>query len=142
MNVDVEGVFSGNFETYINSNYVDTYYPLENIPYKFSINGDNFSTGNNTIHFIGNESLYIAGGYVKVVYNESQLLISENKKKFPGIFGAINIYDSFFIPGTLNNLEIFELPFIFKLIFNVEFILPLNTKSSESFNPSLSSSES
>jgi hypothetical protein len=67
-------------------------------------------SGNNTIEFIFNNITdnYIAGGYVKVVYNTSQMASEpeENVSWFPGIKGFINLYSSFYIPGDLNSMAI------------------------------------
>lgn len=68
-------------------------------------------TNNFTIVFpdISNNS-YIAGGYIKVSYrtNETQENNTLGIKRFyfPNIEGVINLYDSFYVPGTLNGINI------------------------------------
>jgi hypothetical protein len=69
----------------------------------------NFTVGNNTLHFnfTGNMS-YIGGGYFRVTYNTTQMAPEEEVGKdtywFPGISGFFNLYDSFYVPGTLNTM--------------------------------------
>ena len=57
-----------------------------------------------------NES-YIAGGFIKISYKTSQqlqnLFVGQKKYYFPGIEGVANLYDSFYIPGTLTNMTIY-----------------------------------
>ena len=65
-----------------------------------------FSEGINTIKFVGDE-LYITGGYIKLIYENSVQYEQPLKYSFPGIEGLINIYDGFYIPGSLNTLDIF-----------------------------------
>ncbi len=107
---NIEAVFSGDFDIYINDVFADSYSPPSGIPYKINL-ADHlglFSTGDNYLEFRGTDgNLYIAGGYIKVVYNSSELINSTSVKNFPGITGLINFYDSFYIPGNLNSMEIF-----------------------------------
>ncbi len=69
----------------------------------------NFTTGKNTLefNFTANNS-YIGGGYFRVTYNTNQLAPEKDPNKdwywFPGIKGFINLYDSFYVPGILNNM--------------------------------------
>ncbi|MEE9323722.1 MAG: hypothetical protein V3U72_04210, partial [Candidatus Aenigmarchaeota archaeon] len=74
-----------------------------------------FTAGNNTviINFTGGESNYIGGGYLKLTYKTSELTEGEyiysgetriDTYLFPGIKGIINLYSSFYVPGTLNNI--------------------------------------
>jgi hypothetical protein len=76
-----------------------------------------FMPGANTIqlNFTTNESNYIGGGYLKVTYKTSELTGSEylygngtteNEYSFPGIKGIINLYSSFYVPGTLENITV------------------------------------
>ncbi len=107
--IDIEAVFSGNFDLYINDVFAQTYSPSLNTPYKINLTNhmDKFSSGDNYMSFKSQNNLYIAGGYVKIVYNTSESLSSDIQKNFPGIDGLINVYDSFYIPGNLTNMEIF-----------------------------------
>ncbi len=106
---NIEGVFSGPFDLYINDNLTNSYNPSPNIPYKINL-GDylgQFSSGDNYIKFKSSGNLYIAGGYVRVVYNSSSNDYNNKLSYFPGIDGVINLYSSFYIPGELTDMEIF-----------------------------------
>ena len=68
---------------------------------------NNFHSGKNEIEFRGN-NLYISGGFIKIIYNNSTLEeIQDTKYFFDGIEGLINVYDSIYIPGNLNSLEVY-----------------------------------
>ncbi|MFH0817876.1 MAG: hypothetical protein V1909_04550, partial [Candidatus Micrarchaeota archaeon] len=46
---------------------------------------------------------YLGGGYVKVTYQTAKMASLDTGKLryyFPGIYGVINVFDSFFVPGT------------------------------------------
>lgn len=68
-----------------------------------------FTTGDNLLRVIFTEAnlsrQYIGGGFIKVVYNTSELdtfpLTKTERFWFPGIEGLINYYSSFYVPGTL-----------------------------------------
>ena len=105
---EIEGVFSGDFGLYINGINVESPSPTPNIPYTIDLApySGAFESGINNIEFKSSNNLYIAGGYIKILYNETQALVSSKKKFFPGIDGLINIYDSFYIPGNLNSIHV------------------------------------
>src|SRR3989344_3483280 len=113
IDVKIEAVFGGNFDLYINNNFVNTYYPPSNVPYEIDLNPylGFFNSGTNYIDFRSTagsvNKLYIAGGFIKVTHDASSELIPSIKKNFPGIKGLINDYDGFYIPGSLNNMEVF-----------------------------------
>lgn len=75
----------------------------------------NFQKGNNTlnIEFINDNisKQYIGGGFIRVTYNTSEMDTEKDSGvmyyNFPGIDGLINLYSSFYIPETLNSMEIF-----------------------------------
>jgi len=122
-----------NFTLYINGNYSGNYSngtagggsmradkwvickdPNYNPYYESDVNVankncSNFIGGNNTINFnfTGNNS-FVGGGYFRVTYNTTQLAPQEQVGKdiywFPGISGFFNLYDSFYVPGTLINM--------------------------------------
>lgn len=82
-----------------------TYYPL-------------FTSGDNTINinYTDLQNSYIGGGYIKIAYNTSimdtTMISSKNgntseRYDFPGIAGFINLYSSFYVPGTLNSMHIY-----------------------------------
>lgn len=63
------------------------------------------------INFINsdlNES-YIGGGYIHLRYNTTYLQTDAGKNTYrhylPGIEGLINLYDSFYVPGLVQNME-------------------------------------
>lgn len=74
-------------------------------PYDPSVE-DKFHEGSNIIEFVGDD-LSITGGYVKLIYKNSVQYEQPLKYNFPGVNGIINIYDSFFIPGILNEISIY-----------------------------------
>ncbi len=64
---------------------------------------------NFTINFTGGNltKKYIGGGYIKVVYDTSQLgeiVTGSERYYFPGIDGLVNLYDSFYVPGELKQI--------------------------------------
>jgi len=102
----MEIAINKNFALYVNGVKQGDYTKTTSLysPQLYSIPLINFHSGENIAELKGN-NLYIAGGYIKITYNDSSS--QENKKFFPGISGLINTYDSFYIPSTLNSLEIF-----------------------------------
>jgi hypothetical protein len=106
----IEGVFSDPFDVYINSIFADNYVPISNVPFTIDLNPHlgKFGSGENLIQLkSSNEKLFVAGGFIKVTYSDVSNLSTSSVKKFPGIDGLINIYDSVYIPGNLTNMEVF-----------------------------------
>ncbi|MEM5871302.1 MAG: VWA domain-containing protein [Candidatus Aenigmatarchaeota archaeon] len=116
-----------NFTLYINGHYCNLY---EKTKHNFSADYWNicsssnpvccsfFNQGQNIvqINFSSSENNYVGGGYIKINYKTSELAegeyIIENetltkKYNFPGINGIINLYSSFYLPGTLKNISIY-----------------------------------
>jgi hypothetical protein len=67
-------------------------------------------TNNLTLNYTPSNitSKYVGGGYIRVVYNTSEFgdyLTGTERYYFPGIEGIVNLYDSFYVPGTLRNLS-------------------------------------
>jgi hypothetical protein len=67
---------------------------------------------NFTLTFTGSDlsTQYVGGGYIKVTYNTSEFSESADtgvtRYNFPGINGLINLYSSFYVPGTpLNTMS-------------------------------------
>lgn len=105
-----------NFTLYINDN------PCNNFtksPGEFSV--DNWTITDSTclsylnpgenntilIDFISDDltTKYIGGGYIKIVYDTTELVRGDNGRMnytMPGIDGIINLYSSFYVPGTLD----------------------------------------
>jgi len=66
-------------------------------------------TGDNIITFVPIDSetnLHITGGFLKIIYDNSVQYEQRFKYNFPGIEGVINLYDSFYIPGDLNDMSV------------------------------------
>jgi len=123
-NVYMEMNAGNNFTLYINGNFSGQYIKTTA---NFSANNwtvcsatnpeycSYFTNGDNTIqiNFTTNQSSYIGGGYVKITYKTSELTGSEyvyegnatGEYQFPGIRGIINLYSSFYVPGTLENIS-------------------------------------
>jgi hypothetical protein len=72
----------------------------------------NFNPGENTIRldFNGTKA-YVGGGYFRIDYTTSELTLYEGtgieRFYFPGIEGIINLYSSFYVPGTINTMDIY-----------------------------------
>jgi len=127
---NVTGVYmemnaGNNFTLYVNGNFSGQY-----IKTAANFSADNwtvcspssplycsyFGAGGNAIqlNFTTNGSNYIGGGYLKVTYKTSELTGGEYSYSgetatgdyfFPGIKGIINLYSSFYVPGTLQNIS-------------------------------------
>ncbi|UCC91565.1 MAG: VWA domain-containing protein [Candidatus Aenigmatarchaeota archaeon] len=110
----VNGNFSGNYNrTAVNFSADNWTVCSETVSPSFC---SYFTGGNNTveINFTENMTNYIGGGYLKVTYKTSELTEGEyvytgdtriGRYYFPGIKGIINLYSSFYVPGTLNNIS-------------------------------------
>ncbi len=101
----VEAMFSADFDVSVNNGPITSHSPPIGQPHNFTLSNGDFVLGDNHLYFTSDDYLYIAGGFVKVVYNETADLETLNKYYFPGVDGFINIYDSFYIPGFLNSME-------------------------------------
>ena len=125
-NVYMEMNVGGNFTLYVNGNFSGNY-----VKRKGNFSADNwtvcssetnpsycsyFMPGENRVemNFTGGES-YIGGGYLKITYETSELSedeysysgnVTNRKYFFPGINGIINLYSSFYVPGTLQNISV------------------------------------
>jgi len=123
ISADMEMSAGSGFSLYINGNFADTYTKnaANNISAdKWSIDSSYlqyFSVGSNTlwINFTSNQSVFIGGGYLKITYNTSKLAESPEEygqnatrsESIPGISGIINLYSSFYTPGTLENMSVY-----------------------------------
>ncbi len=66
--------------------------------FKIIFNGVNFS------------DQFIGGGFIKVSYDTNQLVVpptNTTRYSFHGIEGLIDIFDSFYVPGTLRSMTVF-----------------------------------
>lgn len=104
---EMELAINNNFNLYINGVLSGSYTSSSNdfIPKSYTIPINNFHSGINLIEFKGN-NLHIAGGFIRITYEDSVLYEQPEKYFFPGIDGLINIYDGFYISGSLNSLEV------------------------------------
>ncbi|MCX6815974.1 MAG: VWA domain-containing protein [Candidatus Aenigmarchaeota archaeon] len=108
-----------NFSLYVNKNFcssfnvtignftVDSYTITNQACLNYVAKGENNLTLNFTAGNITNE--YIGGGYVRLTYSTTQLAEEDNDTfyyNFPGIDGLINLYDSFYVPGTISAMKI------------------------------------
>ena len=71
----------------------------------------NFISGKNVLSFNFTENRsFIGGGYFRVTYNTTQMApeeeVGRSKYWFPGIYGIINLYDSFYVPGKIRGMNI------------------------------------
>ncbi|MFH0711688.1 MAG: vWA domain-containing protein [archaeon] len=109
--VKIEIATDKDFDIYINEIYSGHYENSTSdiIPVEYNLNSylSNFQSGSNIIEFTG-DNLHIAGGYIKINYDGfTQENENETKIYIPGIEGIINIYDGFFIPSNLSEIEIY-----------------------------------
>lgn len=106
----IEVAVNNNFSLYINNIYVGNYQRGSSSYEPLSINLTShlskFNSGSNMIEF-RNGQFYMAGGYIVIDYETDVIYQVPAKYSFPGINGVINLYDSFYIPGTLNNMEVY-----------------------------------
>jgi hypothetical protein len=123
--VYINDIFSGHY-TNSSSEYTPAHYDL-------SAYRSNFINGKNTIKIAAN-SLYIAGGYIRIIYDNSTYVDQNGRYDFPGIDGIINIYDGFYIPGNLNEMNIF-------LHLNTSFVTFLNIGNITVYNDSTAGEE-
>jgi len=95
------------FEVYINNNLIGSFAgsPDTKTPVNYTLPINLFQSGTNSIEIKGN-NLYIAGGFLKILYEGGTEQEQIPKYYFPGIKGIINLYDGFYVPGTLNDLKI------------------------------------
>lgn len=104
----IEMDINKNFSLYINGNFIGNYNATSGNITLINLAGSigNFISGENKIELKG-DFLYIAGGFVAVDYETTSVYQARKRYNFPGINGLINLYDSFYVPGTLNNMQVF-----------------------------------
>jgi hypothetical protein len=95
------------FDVYVNGIYSGSYNKSDSIssPKSYVLPVDDFTSGDNVVELRGNY-LHVTGGFIKLTYDASVQYTMPNQYKFPGINGVINLYDGFYIPGNLSNMEI------------------------------------
>jgi len=104
------------FQLFMNSNQCNnTYTPTSGImtadAWNISTCESFLNTGSDntfTINFINDLSnAFIGGGFIKIDYTTDKFIVNgsiDNIDYLPEIRGIINLYSSFYVPGTLNNL--------------------------------------
>ncbi|MBN2101578.1 MAG: hypothetical protein JW716_01765 [Candidatus Aenigmarchaeota archaeon] len=116
-----------NFTLYINGHNSGNYFPktsnmsadrfiICNTSYQYDF-CQNITEGQNVfeVNFTTINDNYIGGGYFRIKYKTSEFLESElqsgdtvSKRQYlPGIRGLINLYSSFYVPGTINNMSVY-----------------------------------
>jgi hypothetical protein len=116
--ITLEADVESSFDLYINQDYCDSLTPSTSnmTADAWDITHCNSSitpgTNNFSIIFLSDMGTsYVGGGFIKVSYktDEFQQGINYGSRKywFPAIDGIINLYDSFYTPGTLKNMTIY-----------------------------------
>ena len=105
---NMELAIENNFSVYINGNYEGDYTGSgsEFTPQTYNLPITNFSSGGNIVEIRGNY-LSVAGGFIKISYEPDVTYSADKRKHLPGIEGVVNLYDSFYVPGPINTMNIF-----------------------------------
>jgi hypothetical protein len=104
----INGYYSGHYNRELSkpTNMTTDKWYLSPSNYTFFNEGDNKILINFT-----NKRSYISGGYFRVKYNTTQMASEEtlgiDNISLPGIYGVINLYDAFYVPGNLSTMEVF-----------------------------------
>ena len=105
---EIEAVVNNDFNLYVND-ILEGIYPGsvdEFTPIVENISTNLFNNGVNLVELRG-ENLHTAGGFVRISYDNGTLIESGTKRyQFPGIAGFVNLYDGFYVPGQLSEMEI------------------------------------
>ena len=113
-----ESYIGTDFDLYINGNFCKTLnyndVGVNSTIYDLIICKDDLLyTQENLFEFRTNDvnNAYISGGFIEITYNTKTFSMKDNFNKstyyFPSIDGLINYYSSFYVPGELNNMELF-----------------------------------
>lgn len=121
----INDIFSGHY-TNSSSEFIPAHYDL-------SAYTGNFVNGENIIRIVA-DNLYIAGGYLRIIYGNSTYVDLNGRYNFPGVDGVINIYDGFYVPGNINEMNIF-------LHLNSSFDVFLNIGNTTVYNDSTDGEE-
>ncbi|HEY9703074.1 MAG TPA: hypothetical protein V6C58_11535, partial [Allocoleopsis sp.] len=125
-NIYLEGMFEKNFTLYVNGNICDsdelspginqfTPTPDTQILSNWNITHCNSSITSQNTNFTlvfnatNVSQSFIAGGLIRISYRtdvlQQNITLGQDVYYFPQIFGIANIYDSFYIPGTLKTMD-------------------------------------
>ncbi len=118
LNIEIEVDAGDDFDLFINDNFCDSFIITsgQTIAERWNISSckDKIVTGNNKFDIYFNKNIsksYIAGGFIKVDYHTQELsgYFEGHKIKyhFPGIKGITNLFDAFYVPGTITSMELF-----------------------------------
>ena len=104
----IELAINNPFSVYINGNLAGDFAQSSSVttPASYNLPITDFHSGSNIIEIKG-KSLYIAGGFIKTIYNSEAQYQQPVKYYFPGIDGLINIYDGIYIPNNLTSMNIY-----------------------------------
>ncbi len=107
ISASLEAATGNGFDLYINNNYAGSYSPSPSLtePSNYTIPVAYLINGTNTIQ-LRKSNLSLAGGFLKLVYESSLEYEQPVRYYFPGIKGIINLYDGFYVPGTLQQLSL------------------------------------
>lgn len=102
----IELAINNPFSIYVNGNLAGNFAQSSSVttPVSYDIPITNFHSGQNTIEIKG-QTLYIAGGFIKLKYNSETQYQQPVRYYFPGIEGLVNIYDGFYVPNNLTSMN-------------------------------------
>jgi cysteine-rich repeat protein len=105
--VEAELVINDGFELFVNGVSQGNYgaSPSQTEPGSYDIPVDDFVNGTNLIEFRG-DSLFVAGGFVKINYNADVSFTDQEVIYLPGINGIVNLYDGIYLPNNVSSMEI------------------------------------
>ncbi|MFP4567370.1 MAG: hypothetical protein ACLFN8_00345 [Candidatus Woesearchaeota archaeon] len=117
-NFTIEGLFRDNFTVELNEKGIcDNIEVTDFVQKELNSNcKSNLTKGENniTINFTGSDlqNKYVSGGIIQAEYEIDQTPITNaqttitKRKNIPGVDGIINIYDSIYVPGELQNIKL------------------------------------
>lgn len=105
---EIEAAINNDFEIFVNgiSAGIFSGSSSQTSPVNYTIPIFGFNSGENLVEIKG-QNLYSAGGFFRITYFADVSYAQEERYHFPGISGAVNLYDGFYVPGVLDELDIF-----------------------------------
>jgi hypothetical protein len=105
-----EIAINDDFDLYINGIYSGNYTKpaTELTPKKYIFPITNMHSGSNILEFKSrsNARLRITGGFVKIEYDKIPEYDRPERRYLPGVNGIINVYSGFYIPNTLESMNL------------------------------------
>lgn len=103
----LEAAVSDNFDLFVNNQFEGTLIKSPSLtqPSEYTIPIEFLINGTNQIE-LRKKNLSIAGGFVKLVYESALEYEQPERYYFPGVKGVINLYDGFYVPGSLQRLSL------------------------------------